>query len=364
MGVLKWVDWTVSEPRYFQLQTDHTPIHLALLDEVWPRRIADLPNGGCLSLNINPVPHRSARATSCCTRRFSIYSSSSSRRSTASWTSWSRLAFCPLLPLRQRPPRLTLGCISCLPSDGAEEDSAGPHGSPSEPWLRVACCRLHPQMSGEAQHGYLPHPILCHRGNWCETPRNRSWEILDAAGCCWMCKWCSKPIRLCVPRCWMWSLLPTPQTLFSSSCPSWRTTASQERSAQRENTTRWQSSSVRELKFIGKQINASLILVSDASASVSDAHTQYFFSILQLIANPTSSWWTDAEKRPKVVFRCCTLSVGLKSRYRHGNERLRLSAKRSWTTHRSQSTRWMSPGFCWDEGRLFGKYQDTNAPKT
>uniref|UniRef100_A0A3B1IZ36 Negative elongation factor complex member C/D n=1 Tax=Astyanax mexicanus TaxID=7994 RepID=A0A3B1IZ36_ASTMX len=34
MGVLKWVDWTVSEPRYFQLQTDHTPIHLALLDEV------------------------------------------------------------------------------------------------------------------------------------------------------------------------------------------------------------------------------------------------------------------------------------------------------------------------------------------
>ncbi|KAL7985617.1 hypothetical protein Chor_004187 [Crotalus horridus] len=26
MGVLKWVDWTVSEPRYFQLQTDHTPI--------------------------------------------------------------------------------------------------------------------------------------------------------------------------------------------------------------------------------------------------------------------------------------------------------------------------------------------------
>ncbi|CAM5152582.1 unnamed protein product [Eretmochelys imbricata] len=33
MGVLKWVDWTVSEPRYFQLQTDHTPVHLALLDE-------------------------------------------------------------------------------------------------------------------------------------------------------------------------------------------------------------------------------------------------------------------------------------------------------------------------------------------
>uniref|UniRef100_A0A4W3J9E7 Negative elongation factor complex member C/D n=1 Tax=Callorhinchus milii TaxID=7868 RepID=A0A4W3J9E7_CALMI len=34
MGVLKWVDWTVSEPSYFQLQTDHTPVHLALLDEI------------------------------------------------------------------------------------------------------------------------------------------------------------------------------------------------------------------------------------------------------------------------------------------------------------------------------------------
>ncbi|XP_054993360.1 negative elongation factor C/D [Sorex araneus] len=34
MGVLKWVDWTVSEPRYFQLQTDHTPVPLALLDEI------------------------------------------------------------------------------------------------------------------------------------------------------------------------------------------------------------------------------------------------------------------------------------------------------------------------------------------
>lgn len=61
MGVLKWVDWTVSEPRYFQLQTDHTPIHLALLDEVWPRHVADIHNGGCLSLKINPV------ATQICT---------------------------------------------------------------------------------------------------------------------------------------------------------------------------------------------------------------------------------------------------------------------------------------------------------
>uniref|UniRef100_A0A8C4R300 Negative elongation factor complex member C/D n=1 Tax=Eptatretus burgeri TaxID=7764 RepID=A0A8C4R300_EPTBU len=34
VGVLRWVDWTVSEPSYFKLQTDHTPVHLALLDEV------------------------------------------------------------------------------------------------------------------------------------------------------------------------------------------------------------------------------------------------------------------------------------------------------------------------------------------
>lgn len=34
MGILKWVKYTVSEPSYFQLSTDHTPIHLALLDEI------------------------------------------------------------------------------------------------------------------------------------------------------------------------------------------------------------------------------------------------------------------------------------------------------------------------------------------
>uniref|UniRef100_UPI00358E69DC negative elongation factor C/D n=1 Tax=Myxine glutinosa TaxID=7769 RepID=UPI00358E69DC len=34
VGVLRWVDWTVSEPSYFKLQTDHTPVHLALLDEI------------------------------------------------------------------------------------------------------------------------------------------------------------------------------------------------------------------------------------------------------------------------------------------------------------------------------------------
>ena len=45
MGVLKWVDWTVSEPRYFQLQTDHTPVHLALLDEVSGRVVLAFPPG-------------------------------------------------------------------------------------------------------------------------------------------------------------------------------------------------------------------------------------------------------------------------------------------------------------------------------
>lgn len=39
--MLKWVDWTVSEPRYFQLQTDHTPVHLALLDEVGAARCSE-----------------------------------------------------------------------------------------------------------------------------------------------------------------------------------------------------------------------------------------------------------------------------------------------------------------------------------
>lgn len=34
MGILGWVRYTVSEPSYFQLTTDHTPIHLALLDEI------------------------------------------------------------------------------------------------------------------------------------------------------------------------------------------------------------------------------------------------------------------------------------------------------------------------------------------
>jgi hypothetical protein len=35
MGILKWVDYTLSEPSFFKLMTDSTPLHLALLDEVW-----------------------------------------------------------------------------------------------------------------------------------------------------------------------------------------------------------------------------------------------------------------------------------------------------------------------------------------
>ena len=34
MGLLKWIDMTVSAKSYFTLNTDHTPLHLVLLDEV------------------------------------------------------------------------------------------------------------------------------------------------------------------------------------------------------------------------------------------------------------------------------------------------------------------------------------------
>lgn len=34
MGILRWVKYTVSDSSYFKLSTDHTPIHLALLDEI------------------------------------------------------------------------------------------------------------------------------------------------------------------------------------------------------------------------------------------------------------------------------------------------------------------------------------------
>lgn len=193
--------------------------------------------------------------------------------------------------------------------------------------------------------------------------RDAKKQELGDSGCRWMCKWCSKSIRLCVPRCWMWSLLPTPQTLFSSSCPSWRMTASQERSAQRESTTQWQSSSVRKLKFIRKQMNTSLLLVLDAPASVSDAHTEYF-PILQLIANPTSSWWTDAEKRPKVFFLDVAHSASdwraVIATVTNGSVCQRSAAGRR--TVPSRPDEWVLVSVevrdnCW------GKYKDTNAPK-
>ena len=34
VGLLKYIEYTVSEPSYFKLNTDHTPLHLVLLDEV------------------------------------------------------------------------------------------------------------------------------------------------------------------------------------------------------------------------------------------------------------------------------------------------------------------------------------------
>ncbi|KAJ8316708.1 hypothetical protein KUTeg_005738 [Tegillarca granosa] len=33
-GILKWVDYTVSDASYFKLNTDHTPLHLVLIDEI------------------------------------------------------------------------------------------------------------------------------------------------------------------------------------------------------------------------------------------------------------------------------------------------------------------------------------------
>lgn len=34
VGVLRWVDYTVSDSSYFNLTTEHTPLHLALIDEI------------------------------------------------------------------------------------------------------------------------------------------------------------------------------------------------------------------------------------------------------------------------------------------------------------------------------------------
>jgi len=34
VGVIRWVESEVTEPSYFKLRTEHTPIHLVLLDEV------------------------------------------------------------------------------------------------------------------------------------------------------------------------------------------------------------------------------------------------------------------------------------------------------------------------------------------
>lgn len=34
LGIIRWVECTVTEPSYFKLCTEHCPVHLALLDEV------------------------------------------------------------------------------------------------------------------------------------------------------------------------------------------------------------------------------------------------------------------------------------------------------------------------------------------
>ena len=34
IGVIRWVEAVVMEPSYFKLSTEHTPTHIALLDEI------------------------------------------------------------------------------------------------------------------------------------------------------------------------------------------------------------------------------------------------------------------------------------------------------------------------------------------
>ncbi|XP_069686979.1 negative elongation factor D isoform X2 [Periplaneta americana] len=53
VGVVRWVESTVTEPSYFKLCTEHTPIHLALLDELEMRkmlldRMVNLLSRGCV----------------------------------------------------------------------------------------------------------------------------------------------------------------------------------------------------------------------------------------------------------------------------------------------------------------------------
>ena len=47
MGVLKWIDYTVLDKSYFKLNTEQTPLHLVLLDEVKFKLIT------CYKLEIN-----------------------------------------------------------------------------------------------------------------------------------------------------------------------------------------------------------------------------------------------------------------------------------------------------------------------
>lgn len=34
VGVVRWIEYTVTEPSYFKLSTEHCPLHMAMLDEV------------------------------------------------------------------------------------------------------------------------------------------------------------------------------------------------------------------------------------------------------------------------------------------------------------------------------------------
>ncbi|KAI3370218.1 hypothetical protein L3Q82_025001 [Scortum barcoo] len=135
MGVLKWVDWTVSEPRYFQLQTDHTPVHLALLDEICTCHQLLHPQVLQLLIKLFETEHSQLDVME----------------------------------------QLTVRWFYFPPSAGAEEDSAGPNGSPAEPWLRPAGSQLHSQVSGETKHRISPSfDILS-----LSISSNRNYFVLD-----------------------------------------------------------------------------------------------------------------------------------------------------------------------------------------
>lgn len=89
---------------------------------------------------------------------------------------------------------LTACLFYCPSSAWVEEDSPGQNGSSTKSWLCSACGQLHSQVSGETQHGYLPHQIFCNRGKSCisswgqKNPQSQDWMFdLSKLPFCWLC---------------------------------------------------------------------------------------------------------------------------------------------------------------------------------